>query len=175
MNADTIYTKTDAGLREIEQRTHKLDIRHRTLLIMLDGKRAVSDLETQLGRGDMLLPMLARLLELGLITGNSAPARIVPSDPPVAPAARSAAASSTSTPAPAPAADSDWKQQSQRATQLLNEILGPMGDGLAMRLEALKSPEPLPELLQRCRALIGDLRGQQGLQRFDGAIGPFSH
>jgi hypothetical protein len=171
MNADTIYTKTDAGLREIEQRTHKLDIRHRTLLIMLDGKRAVSDLETQLGRGDMLLPMLARLLELGLITGNSAPARIVPPVAPVAPAARPAAAS---TPAPAPAADSDWKQQSQRATQLLNEILGPMGDGLAMRLEALKSPEPLPELLLRCRALIGDLRGQQGLQRFDGAIGPFS-
>lgn len=170
MNADTIYTKTDAGLREIEQRTHKLDIRHRTLLIMLDGKRAVSDLETQLGRGDMLLPMLARLLELGLITGSSAPTRTVP---PVAPAARPAAASMP--PAPAPAADNDWKQQSQRATQLLNEILGPMGDGLAMRLEALKSPEPLPELLQRCRALIGDVRGQQGLQRFDGAIGPFSH
>lgn len=170
MNADTIYTKTDAGLREIEQRTHKLDIRHRTLLIMLDGKRAVSDLETQLGRGDMLLPMLARLLELGLITGSTTSARTVP---PVAPAARPAAASMP--PAPAPAADSDWKQQSQRATQLLNEILGPMGDGLAMRLEALKSPEPLPELLQRCRALIGDVRGQQGLQRFDGAIGPFSH
>lgn len=170
MNADTIYTKTDAGLREIEQRTHKLDIRHRTLLIMLDGKRAVSDLETQLGRGDMLLPMLARLLELGLITGSTTSARTVP---PAAPAARPAAASMP--PAPAPAADSDWKQQSQRATQLLNEILGPMGDGLAMRLEALKSPEPLPELLQRCRALIGDVRGQQGLQRFDGAVGPFNH
>lgn len=170
MNADTIYTKTDAGLREIEQRTHKLDIRHRTLLIMLDGKRAVSDLETQLGRGDMLLPMLARLLELGLITGSPTSAKTVP---PVAPAVRLATASLP--PAPAPAADSDWKQQSQRATQLLNEILGPMGDGLAMRLEALKSPEPLPELLQRCRALIGDVRGQQGLQRFDGAIGPFSH
>lgn len=170
MNADTIYTKTDAGLREIEQRTHKLDIRHRTLLIMLDGKRAVSDLETQLGRGDMLLPMLARLLELGLITGSTTSARTVP---PAAPAARPAAASMP--PAPAPAADNDWKQQSQRATQLLNEILGPMGDGLAMRLEALKSPEPLPELLQRCRALIGDVRGQQGLQRFDGAVGPFNH
>ncbi|HSX63280.1 MAG TPA: hypothetical protein VLF15_00990 [Pseudoxanthomonas sp.] len=171
MNADTIYTKTDAGLREIEQRTHKLDIRHRTLLIMLDGKRAVSDLETQLGRGDMLLPMLARLLELGLITGSSTPARTGPS---AAPAARARPAAAPM-PAPAPVADSDWKQQSQRATQLLNEILGPMGDGLAMRLEALKSPEPLPELLQRCRDLIGDVRGQQGLQRFDGAIGPLSH
>lgn len=161
MNADTIYTKTDAGLREMEHRSHGLDIRHRTLLIMLDGKRAVSDLETQLGRGDMLLPMLARLLELGLITGSSA-AIAAPVAPPAAPLQAQ----------PAPAAGTDWKQRRQRATQLLNEILGPMGDGLAMRLESLKSPEQLPELLQRGRELVRDLRGQSAAQRFEDAIGP---
>ncbi|KAF1722696.1 hypothetical protein [Pseudoxanthomonas wuyuanensis] len=164
MNADTIYTKTDAGLREMQHRSHGLDIRHRTLLIMLDGKRAVSDLETQLGRGDMLLPMLARLLELGLITGLSTTASAAvasPAAPVKAPPA-----------APAPAADTDWKQRRQRATHLLNEILGPMGDGLAVRMEALKSPEQLPELLQRGRELVRDLRGQSAAQRFEEAIGP---
>lgn len=161
MNADTIYTKTDAGLREMEHRSHKLDIRHRTLLIMLDGKRAVSDLETQLGRGDMLLPMLARLIELGLIAGSS-PAVAAPMAPPAAPLQAQ----------PVPAAGTDWKQRRQRATQLLNEILGPMGDGLAMRLESLKSPEQLPELLQRGRELIRDLRGQSAAQRFEEATGP---
>jgi hypothetical protein len=77
VNDEAVFAKTGRGQREIEKRSHGLDARHRTLLIMLDGRRPVSELRQMLGNGENLAPMLLHLVELGLI-GSARPVTMAP-------------------------------------------------------------------------------------------------
>ncbi|MEZ0470151.1 hypothetical protein [Luteimonas salinilitoris] len=151
MKRDAVYTKTEAGQREVAHRSGTLDGRHRTLLILLDGKRRVSELPPQMGDDTALAGMLGRLEALGLIVADGALA-------------------AASGPGPGAAAQPDWSERRMRAARMLNAILGPAGDGLAVRLESLGSEQQLPELLERCRRLIADLRGEAAVERFDAAL-----
>lgn len=50
----TVFGKTDAGRTELETRSAGLTARQRAVLILLDGQKALGEIETWLGEEDML-------------------------------------------------------------------------------------------------------------------------
>ena len=157
----TIYRKTAEGQAEIETRVRKLSPRLRSALIMVDGKRTDEDL-------GKLLPQQAEetlqsLLEQGLI-------EVMQSTTPQRPAARSANA-----PAPAPSASAapaaeaparDFATVKREAVRAVNELLGPMGEMVALKLEQARTPDDLRNALEKAVTVIGNARGGAAAVQF---------
>lgn len=89
----TVFGKTEAGRAEVAQRSAGLSARHRSVLILLDGQRALGEIDTWLGEDDMMEAVEA-LLRKGLAGISSAPPAVV----------RQVAPEPAAAPAPAPAA-----------------------------------------------------------------------
>lgn len=104
----TIFGKTEAGRVEFVQRSAGLTARQRAVLILIDGQKALGEIETWLGEDDMLEAVEA-LLRKGLvgITSTPAAAPVPASAPakqrPAAPAAAPPAPARVAEPEPAPA------------------------------------------------------------------------
>lgn len=110
----TVFGKTEAGRVEFVQRSAGLSARQRSVLILIDGQKALGEIETWLSEDEMLEAVEA-LLRKGLVGISSAPAPApapapasAPAKPrgasrPAAPAA--AAAPAATAPAPEPALD----------------------------------------------------------------------
>ncbi|KQV61343.1 hypothetical protein [Duganella sp. Root336D2] len=81
----TVFSKTDAGRVEFVQRSAGLSARQRSVLILIDGQKALGEIETWLGEEEMLEAVEA-LLRKGLVGIASAPAPL-----PARPAAGTAA------------------------------------------------------------------------------------
>jgi hypothetical protein len=64
-----IPCKTDSGTEEIRTRALKLESRLRLLLIQIDGRKRVADLQTTLGEAmrESMVEDLRKLRELGLV------------------------------------------------------------------------------------------------------------
>lgn len=83
----TVFGKTDAGRAEVAQRNAGLTARQRSVLILLDGQRALGEIDTWLGEDEMLESVEA-LLRKGLAGISAAPpvvARPAPTEPLAAP------------------------------------------------------------------------------------------
>ena len=160
MNETTVYAKTPAGQEEIGARKAGLDVRQRRLLILVDGQRSVADLRGVSGLPDALA-VLEHLQSRGLVaaTGAYSAAAAVAAARSPAPAASPVAAA---TPAGA-----DVRERGRRAAHAITELLGPMGEDFALKLESVKSGEALDELLARCRRMLGEVRGKSALERFE--------
>lgn len=155
MNGNTVYAKTPAGQQEIGERKAGLDIRQRRLLILVDGHRSADELARLSG-----LPDVPALLEGLQVKGLVAPSGALAG--PAPPAAAPAAA------VPGPAVPvGDLRERRRRAAHAVNEMLGPMGEDLALRLEEAGSAEALGEWLERARRMVGDVRGKAALARFE--------
>lgn len=70
MNIDTIFSKTEAGLREIQNRSAGFPIRLRQILLMIDGSKRFSDLLSLQPNPDELKKQLLQLLDLQLIVSS---------------------------------------------------------------------------------------------------------
>jgi len=69
----TVFAKTEAGRVEFVQRSAGLTARQRAVLILIDGQKALGEIETWLGEDEMLEAVEA-LLRQGLVGISSAPA-----------------------------------------------------------------------------------------------------
>jgi hypothetical protein len=142
----TIYAKTANGQHEIDTRARRLTPRARSLLILIDGKRTHGDLAALVQQLDETLPVL---LESGLV-------EIVSSNPP-----RSATAKGSPVPpvANAPKAIEDLVTLRRAAVRAVNDLLGPTGETLALRLERAADATELRAALERAVAYIANARG----------------
>ena len=156
----TIYRKTAEGQAEIETRVRKLIPRLRSALIMVDGKRTDEDLRKLLPQ--QAAETLQTLVEQGLIE-------------PMQTSPQRATARPTSAPAPAPAASAapapeapvrDFATLRREAVRAVNELLGPMGEMVALKLEQAKTPEDLRNALERAVTVIGNARGGAAAVQF---------
>lgn len=145
----TIYRKTAQGLEEIERRTRSLPPRLRSALILVDGKRDDGELRK-------LVPAqadeaLQALLDQGLIEA-------VASAPPAPPKAgvRSSEAAAAAT-----GAGAGFDQLRRDAVRKLNDLLGPTGESLAMKMERAASASELRPLVEAAAAVIRNVRGAQ--------------
>lgn len=156
----SIFRKTAKGLAEIETRAHRLPPRLRSALIVVDGKRdeeALSKLVLQ----DPALT-LQTLLEGGFIeVCATAPA---PSPRPVPVAA----------PAPTPAAPpaaTGFDQTRRDAVRTLTDLIGPMGEALAIKMEKARSMDELRPLLGVAMQVIANTRGRQAASDYGTRFG----
>lgn len=157
----TIYRKTAKGHSEIETRAHRLSPRLRSALILVDGRR--SDDEVHKLMPQHAEDTLQQLVEQGFIevigiTQDALPAR----------AAAPLQAATAAPPAPAAAAPlvvppsmppRDFATTRSQAVRLFTDMVGPMAEALAMKMERARSPDELVPLMQTAQRIIGNARG----------------
>ncbi len=146
----SIFRKTAKGLAEIETRAHRLPPRLRSALIVVDGKRDEEALSRLVLQDPALT--LQTLLEGGFIeVCNTSP----PAPPQPAPAA------APTRPAAAPAAPVGFEQTRRDAVRALTDLIGPMGEALAIKMEKSRSLDELRPLLGVAMQVIANTRGRQ--------------
>jgi hypothetical protein len=155
----TIYRKTAKGHSEIETRAHRLSPRLRSALILIDGRR--SDDEVRKLIPQQADETLQLLVEQGFIEIIG-----ITQDAPRAPqaAVRPAEVAPPMAPAP-PAAGAmpprDFATTRAQAVRLFTDMVGPMAEALAMKMERARSPDELRPLVQTAQRIIGNARGGQ--------------
>lgn len=151
-----VYRKSIAGQEALARRDPALTMRHRSLLIMVDGKRTVADLGRLAAGAGEFESLMGALFDLGMIepvaVATSAPASTAaPSPPPGVPSAQASA------PASAPALT---LAQAQRvAVRRLTDLLGPSAEDLCMKLEAAKTPTDFMALVKRAEDRLRNVKG----------------
>jgi hypothetical protein len=150
----TIYAKTADGQNEIETRARRITPRARSLLILIDGKRSDEELAKLVQQFDQTLPLL---LDGGLVEAVATSSRS--SSKPAAPEA--------APPPPAPAEiTADLNRVRREAVRAINDLLGPMGESLALRIERAGNAAELREVLERAVAYIANARGGGAAAQF---------
>lgn len=150
----TVYRKTAKGQAEIDTRAHRLVPRLRTALILVDGKRGDAELAKLIFAEPQ--QTLQTLLDDGFIEVAGS---VV--DVPVRPAAPQPAAPPK--PAPNPKA---FEQHRRAAVRSLNELVGPVGEAVAMKVEGARTWEQLLPALQLAQRVIANTRGAAAADEF---------
>lgn len=163
MDKNTVFSKTDAGREALANRPPALGPRLRSLLIMVDGKRRAEEFNQLVG-GDGATALLEQLEQQGWI---EAPRAVVPpaasATTPAASAARNEGAS-TLPPASEVLSLADARKG---VVRYINDQLGPMGESLAMKVEACKTAADLQAQLPRIRDGLRNFKGAAAVQQFD--------
>jgi hypothetical protein len=142
----TIFRKTAEGQSEIETRSHHLVPRLRSALIMVDGKRSDDELRKLIGpQAD---ETLQTLLQQALI---EAVAVVPPARVPAKPAPTAGAAA-------APQAR-NFETLRRDAVRELTELVGPMGELVALKMEGARDTSELRPLLDLAVQVIQNTRG----------------
>jgi hypothetical protein len=152
----TVYRKTAKGQAEIATRTHRLAPRLRQALILVDGRRTDEELQRMLPQGD---EVMRSLIDDGFIESIGVTA--VPVAAPAAaavptPAASPAPAAPVAAAKPPPAVSEQLKREVVRS---LNDLLGPLAEGVAIKVERARTPEELRGVLEQAHRIIRDMRG----------------
>jgi hypothetical protein len=145
-----ILVKSVQGQAALADRSLGLSPRLRPLLIMVDGKRRVSDL---LALGAALGDVQAALA--ALFDGGFVHKAVVAQ---AAPAPSNTALAATETVAKPPEVLT-LAQARMRASRDVSDLLGPMGESLCLRLEEARSATDLAATQQRAVAVVGQARG----------------
>ncbi|MBK7263987.1 MAG: hypothetical protein IPI03_19920 [Rubrivivax sp.] len=146
------YQKSEAGLIEIATRARGLPPRLRQALIMIDGRKTVDDLRPLLG--DRTDELMRALVQGGFVLALA-------SDP--LPVVSSAAPAR----APSPVQRSvDLEAVKRGAVRTLTELLGPMAEALALKIERAGSKDQLLPLLELGRQSILNTRGAKASEDF---------
>lgn len=150
-NLDTLFRKTEKGVTEIQSRVYRLQPRLRSALILVDGRRRGSDLKPLIQSEPEAT--LRTLAEQGFI------------EPAEAPAAAGQALATTPVQKTAAPVES-FHEQRRVAVRLLNELLGPAADTLAIRMERARNMDELRPQLAAATQAVGNLRGAATAEAF---------
>jgi hypothetical protein len=163
MDKQTVLFKTDAGREALTSRPAGLGPRLRSLLIMVDGKRTVADLDKLLGSEGAAEALLTQLIDQGWVESNAA---VVPAAPPVLTAV-------VAEPVAAPVADAlPFPDARRLVVRFINDQLGPMGEPLAIKVEGCKGVAELLALLPRIRDGLRNFKNSATVAQFDQDVVP---
>ncbi|MEO7150652.1 MAG: hypothetical protein ABIX46_02900 [Burkholderiaceae bacterium] len=163
----SIYRKTARGQLEIESRVDRLAPRLRTALILVDGKRDGAAL-AKVCPGDCEAA-LATLHAGGYIesVANAAPTDAVASPTPAAATPALVVEAASARPATGAMDPRALAQLRRDVVRHLIDRLGPMIEGLAVRIEQSANTEQLLPHLQRAGQLLRDQRGAAMADEFE--------
>lgn len=165
MDKNTLFAKTDQGREALSSRPPGLRPRLRSLLIMIDGKRPVADMDKVSGGEGSAAPLLEQLEAEGWIV------RVDAAGHPAPPAGDGAAAEPDPVPVahepPAHEPTLPFSEARRMVVRFINDQLGPMGEQLAMRVESCKTPADLQAALPRIRDSLHNFKNLATVQRFD--------
>jgi hypothetical protein len=177
MDKNTLLAKTEKGRDAMTRRDPQLVPRLRSMLILVDGKRNVGELDklgAALGGGLALLEQLAAHGWVAPADGSAPP----PDTPTFADSQPFpvTAPSPVTAPAPmaAPPAVSTLPLPEARrvVVRFINDAVGPMGEQTAIRVESCKTAADLQALLPRVRDALQNFRGLSTVQRFNDEVVP---
>jgi hypothetical protein len=160
----TVYRKTAKGVAEIETRAHRLPPRLRQALILVDGKRDDQALRQLIAQqpDDTLYALAADgFIEMVAVTPPAAPPPAAAPTPAAAP--RPAAEGAVAANAAALPFDDAFKRD---ATRTLLDLVGPMGEALALKIERARSAQELLPLLALAHQSVRNVRGAAAAARF---------
>ncbi len=158
-------SKTPKGVEEIAKRTFGLNLKMRQLLILIDGKRGLAELEKMVPTLDVP-GCLAELINDGFIQreevvvqqttvnkNSEIPAVVIAPVTGVAVNAKNA------------------QEVVRRTATLITNTLGPNGDDFALRIERCKTLDELRELVPQMFAVVEGVRGSMVLADFKRRLG----
>jgi hypothetical protein len=160
-----ILRKTDKGVDEIATRANRLVPRLRTALILVDGTRSEAELST------LIKQHPAETLEELLLTGYIEVASVV--EPAKKTVTEEAPAKKASTGPSAGGSEKGFETFRAEAVRAFNDLTGPAGEALAMKMEKAASREQLAPLLQTAYQIIGNSRGNEAAIAFKARFASF--
>jgi hypothetical protein len=181
-----IFQKTTLGLEEIANRSRGLSARMRRCLILIDGKRSTLDLMKTL-QGEELSPMFQTLEIEGYIEliGSAPNLYNKPSLSQVMGADTSIGASQLGAfPESQPLfIDSSgqmrkplpFSERKLRASRVINELLGPNAEGVALKIEASKDNESLETVMRMAATFISEQINAVAAKRFKDHVRLIDH
>lgn len=159
MNPGMKYVKTDKGRAEMAGRSGALTALQRRVLIVIDGKKTVNDLESIVRVGE-LEAVLDFLQRQGLIASTN---NIAPLQAPVAPGFAAAEISE------APRAATDLQEFIKirvLASAFVSDNLGDAGAPICDAIDRCESPAELRKLLRGVEIFIGQRLNTETTQAF---------
>jgi len=156
----TTYRKTPKGQAEVETRANRLPPRLRAALILVDGRRSEDDL-VKLVSNDA-----AQVLRGLLDDGYVELVEVAPSKPPPVALRPAAPAAATSTPGLLSMPPSVIAAIKRDSVRMLTEQIGPMAEGLALKIERAGNAAELQGLLESGRQVLGNIRGRATADAF---------
>lgn len=173
MDKLVVFTKTDQGREALTSRPAGLGPRLRSLLIMVDGKRTVGELDKLLGADGAAAPLLEQLAEQGWVQGQvsaapvATPAATPAASVPVQPAAVMPTDAAPQSVPPTAVEALPFTEARRLVVRFINDQLGPMGETLAIRVESCKTPADLQAALPRIRDGLRNFKNSATVQQFD--------
>lgn len=164
MNPNSVLSKTQKGVREIETRENKLDHRLRALLIMVNGRATAGEIAKKFEQLGDIGPMIDQLLAQGFIAEGAGEAA-----PPVA-AAPAAPPPAAGTGAPGPG---DLKRVQVELCTHLRNVLGPDADLITAKIEACKTMAELRSYFGGQRDMLNEWLGKTKSAAFWAKADPY--
>jgi hypothetical protein len=170
MDSSTVFKKTAKGQEAFAQRSPELNVKQRSVLIMVDGKRALSELSRLAAACGDVPALLGELEAAGMVEQASAAKRSVP-EPAAAQATATVAAPASAgvaplaavaapVAAPATALPRSLKDAQRFAVRALTDALGPSADSASMRIEGAKNAAEVWGAVQRAADMLAGARGK---------------
>lgn len=163
MDPDLVLRKTAKGREEIEKRTHRVDAKRRTLLILIDGRATAAELAEKTAHIADAYTLLESLLAEGFV---EPPGGAMPSGPASRGTVPAAAALATTN---LPTASLDELRRA--ACKQIERLMGPDGDSVALKLERAQT---LPDFIaeaQKTREILKAFLGPRKADEFWKALG----
>ncbi len=166
MDPEQVFQKTDKGREEISKRTHRVEAKRRTLLILVDGQSDAANLAEKVAHMGDAMAMLETLWSEGFIEPlGEAPAAA----PEAAPATTSLPGASTAPGASAVPVTLD--QLKRAACTQIERLMGPDGDALALKIEKTATREEFLAEARKARDALKAFLGAKKAETFAKAIG----
>lgn len=154
-----VYRKTPKGTAEMAGTTRQLTPWQRRVLILVDGKRDVAALR---GLGVDTDTILEQLLSGGYIEPL---AGAEPSSPPSSASRSDRATSERPVASGEPTKDTFIALRAQAVRELI-ELVGPMGESLAVRMEKAADPQQFKPLVALAITIILNMRGAKAAEAY---------
>lgn len=153
-NLNTILKKTEKGVEALKIRDPSLPQKSRVLLILIDGKKTLTELTPLLTIGSDSHERIKELFDAGFI------AEVIQHQTPIS-QNQSNQNLATNPTSQQTSVDKNLQTAVRLATKLLSDMLGPNADVLCMQLEKCKSKDEYNARILEFRKIVGAMRTEK--------------
>lgn len=151
-----VYAKTAKGVAEVNSRSGAVSLAARRVLIMIDGRRTITEL-APLARAGEISAIIEQLEAQGFVHRAQAGAAVAPALPPAPEASEELGEDRLF---------ANFEAVKRRAVRELSDRLGPDAEVMAVRIEHCRGTEELRQRLHEAERLVAGMLGDAHAQEF---------